>query len=63
MILESNPNQIPDLGRKLSLVTKDKFMGLQLYSDKLALCDRVKRKMFYKLWLHCCRKNNAIPLK
>jgi hypothetical protein len=63
MILESNPAQIPDLGRKLNLVTKDKFMGLQLYSDKLALCDRVKRKMVYLLWLHCCRKNDVIPLK
>lgn len=63
MILESNPKSIPDLGRKLILVTKDKYMGLQMYSDKLANCDRVKRTMVFKLWVHCCRKNDVIPLK
>merc|ERR1712113_469915 len=45
------------------LVTQDKFMGMQLYSDKLAICDRVNRKMIFKLWLHCCRKHDAVPLK
>ena len=63
MILESDPNKIPDLGRKLILVTQDKFAGLQMYCDKLANCDKVNRKMVFKLWLHCCRKNNVVPLK
>ena len=57
MVLETDPNQIPDLGRKLILVAHNEFMGLKLYNDKLANVDKVNRKMIYKLWLHCCRKN------
>ena len=63
MILESDPASIPDVGRKLILVTQDKFMGLTLYSDALANCSRVNRKMIFKLWLHLCRKNEVVDLK
>ena len=33
MILETNPKHIPDLGKKLALVTKTKFLDLELYND------------------------------
>ena len=62
-ILEMDPNTIPDVGRKLVLVTQGEFMGLKLYNDKLATPTRVNRKMIYKLWLHCCRKHNVVSLK
>ena len=38
-------------------------MGLQLYNDKIANFDRVNKKMIYKIWLHCCRKNQVVSLK
>lgn len=34
-ILDLNPSRIPDLGRKLKLVTSRDFMGIQLYNDKM----------------------------
>ena len=34
-ILELAPTGIPDLGRKLKLVTSNEFMGLKLYNDKI----------------------------
>ena len=43
VILQLNPSKIPDLGRKLALVTKKEFMGLSLYNDKLCAPDRVNK--------------------
>lgn len=63
MILESDPKSIPDLGRKLALVTKSEFMGVKLFNDKIANVNQVNRKMIYKLWLHCCRKSEVVSLK
>ena len=62
-VLEQNPTKIPDLGRKLKLVTDKTFMGLNLYNDKLCNPDKVNRNMIYKLWLHCCRRSSAVLLE
>ena len=35
LVLQLDPARIPDLGRKLKLVTSDEFMGLKLYNDKI----------------------------
>lgn len=61
-VLDQDPMKIKDLGRKLKLVTDKQFLGLQLYNDKLCNPDKVNRNMIYKLWLHCCRKSNAVSL-
>ena len=63
MVLEMDPAKIPDLGRKLCLVTQTEFLGLKLYNDKLVSDSKVNRKMIYKIWLHTNRKHNAVSLK
>ena len=57
-----NPATIPDLGNKLKLVTSKEFMGLKLYNDKMCNPERCNRKTIFNLWLHCCRKSNAVTL-
>ena len=61
-ILNMNPNHIPDLARKLKLVTRKEYLGLNLYNDKMSNPDKVNKKMIHKLWLHCCRRAGAISL-
>ena len=55
VILDLNPAKIPDLGKKLKLVTSREFMGLSLYNDKMCIPDRVNKQTVYRLWLHCSR--------
>ena len=43
VIQELNPARIPDLGRKLKLVTSKEFMGIPLYNDKMCQPDRVNK--------------------
>ena len=43
MILNLNPLQIPDLARKLKLVTQREYMGLKLYNDSMSKPDRVNK--------------------
>ena len=62
IILQLDPARIPDLGRKLKLVTSDEFMGLKLYNDKICEVERVNKQMIYRLWMHCCRRSNAVSL-
>jgi len=62
-IMDLNPSRIPDLGRKLKLVTSRDFMGIQLYNDKMCQPDRVNQKTIYNLWLHCCRNSNAVAIE
>ena len=50
LILESNPATIPDLARKLKMVTQKEFMGLTLYSDRPARPERAKKAHIYRLW-------------
>ena len=42
LILQSNPATIPDLARKLKMVTQQQFMGLTLYTDKTANPELIK---------------------
>ena len=63
IILKLDPRQIPDLGNKLMLVKQDKFMGLDIYRDKKVDLERVAKKTLFQLWLHCCRKSNAVRLE
>ena len=62
IILELDPTRIPDIGRKLKLVTSNEFMGLKLYSDNICKPERINKTTIYKLWLHCCRKKNAVTI-
>ena len=62
IILDLDPAQIPDLGRKLKLVTSNEFMGLSLYNDKICEPERVNKQTIYRLWMHCCRRSNAVSL-
>ena len=63
IILNLDPRQIPDLGNKLALVKNKEFMGLTLYNDKdCTSASRVSQKMIFKLWLHCCRRAEAVSL-
>ena len=63
LILEQNPAGIPDLARKLKLVTSKHFMELSLYNDEKCDPVRINKKIIYKLWMHCCRKSNAVTLE
>lgn len=63
VIKELNPAQIPDLGRKLKLVTQASFMGLPLYNDKMCQVDRVNKKVIFELWMHCCRRSSAVSIE
>ena len=64
IVLQTDPAKIPDLYRKLMLVTKSNFMGLDLYNDG-SLCspERITRKWIFRLWLHCVRKHNVLTLE
>ena len=63
IVLSTDPTKIPDLGRKLKLLTSNEFMGLKFYNDKLLSADKVNRNMIHKIWLHCRRKYNVISLE
>ena len=62
LVLGSDPNQIPDLFRKLQLVCSDKFLGAQVVNDKSCTPQLLSKKMTYKLWLHTCRKSQSLTL-
>lgn len=47
VILELNPRTIPDLAKKLKLITSNEFMGLKLYNDKLFDAQRVCKRTIY----------------
>ena len=38
-------------------------MGVKLYNDKVCDPSRVKKSMIYKLWLHCCRRNDVVTIE
>ena len=63
VVMELNPTRIPDLGRKLKLVTSKDFMGIPLYNDKMCQPDRVNRQTIFQLWMHCCRTSNAVSVE
>ena len=63
MVLHSDPTKIPDLGRKLKLITKNEFHGHTIFNDKLCNTLNVAQKWVYKLWLHCCRKFKAVTVE
>ena len=63
IVLKTDPRLIPDLARKLKLLTCNEFMGLKFYNDKLLNADKVNRKAIYSIWLHCKRKYNVITLE
>lgn len=54
---------IPDVANKLKLVVAKEFMGLPLYNDKMCKPERVNKQTLYRLWLHCCRKNDAVTIE
>ena len=62
-ILQLAPSGIPDLGRKLKLVTSREFMGLKLYNDKMCTPERVKKQTIFRLWMHCCRIGKTVTIE
>ena len=63
IVLQTDPATIPDLGRKLKLVTQGSFMGCALFNDKLCSPERLSRTTIFRLWLHCARKNQVVSLE
>jgi hypothetical protein len=61
--LDSDPNKVPDLFRKLMLVTKPEFFGRKIYNDKVCNSTNVCKQTVYQLWLHCVRKHGALTLE
>jgi hypothetical protein len=62
VVLASDPKKIPDLGRKLQLITIDNLYGKKIYNDKLCNTLNICQQSVYKLWLHCTRRHNAVTL-
>ena len=63
VVMDLNPVRIPDLGRKLKLVTAKDFMGISLYNDKMCQPDRVNKQTIFQLWMHCCRTSSAVTIE
>merc|ERR1711924_90204 len=63
VVLNSDPNKIPDLGRKLKLITVSEFYGEKIFNDKLCSTLQVKQQSVYRLWLHCCRLHQPVTLE
>lgn len=55
VVLASDPTKIPDLARKLKLLTAIEFSGFKIYNDKLCSTLNICQQSVYKLWMHCCR--------
>lgn len=60
VVLNTDPKTIPDLARKLKLITQSEFYGYKIYNDKLCNTLQIKQQSIYRLWLHCCRRHNAM---
>lgn len=63
VILASDPKTIPDLFRKLMLVTQKEFLGHKIYNDKVCNNTNVSKQTVYRLWLHCVRRHGALTLE
>jgi len=64
-ILSKDPAQIPDLARKLKLLTSIEVYGRKLFCDKGLLEEKISainRKWVYRLWFHCCRLHEVVTL-
>ena len=61
--MASDPNKIPDLFRKLILVTKQEYYGHRIYNDKVCNTLNVRKNTVYRLWLHCVRRHKALTLE
>ena len=61
IVLDTDPTQIPDLSRKLKLITLSEFQGIKLYNDKCPP-EQLSRKMVFRLWLHLVRKTQFLTL-
>ena len=38
-------------------------MELSLYNDEKSCPEHLNKKTIYRLWLHCCRRSNAVTLE
>ena len=63
IVLSTDPSKIPDLGRKLQLITSNQFMGLKFYNDKICSAEKVNMNMIYRMWLHTRRRYNVVTLE
>lgn len=63
VVLNSDPNKIPDLGRKLGLIGVNNLFGMKIYNDKLCNTLNICQHNIYRLWLHCTRRHNAVSLQ
>jgi len=62
VVLNTDPSTIPDLARKLKLITQTEFYGHKIFNDKLCNTMNLCQQHVYKLWLHCCRRNKVVTL-
>ena len=56
-VLNSKPTQIPDLGKKIRLITAKKIGPHDIYNDKNCAPDRLNKTTIFKLWLHTVRRH------
>lgn len=63
VIIASDPNKIPDLFRKLMLVTKSDYFGRKIYNDKVCNTMNVCKRTIYQIWLHCVRRHQTLTLE
>lgn len=63
VVLNSDPNKIPDLGRKLRLIGVNNLFGMKIYNDKLCNTLNICQHNIYRLWFHCTRRHNAVSLQ
>lgn len=59
VVLNTDPNTIPDLARKLKLITVSEFHGHKIYNDKLCNTMNICQQKVFQLWLHCSRRNKV----
>jgi hypothetical protein len=62
VVLNTDPSTIPDLGRKLKLITMSEWYGYKIYNDKLCNTMNICKKNIFKLWLHCTRIHKIVSL-
>ena len=63
VVLNTDPKTLPDIGRKLKLMTMREIHGFKIYNDKLCNTMEVKRSMVHQLWLHLCRRHQAATVE
>lgn len=62
-VLNSDPSKIPDLGKKIRLITAKKIGKHNVYNDKNCAPERLNKHTIFKIWLHTVRRHKCVTLK